>query len=109
MTRIIKEKTGTLSGVAWLTVLSRKPRPTKLLFWSDSSRKTVKEYADQPERAKELLNTAPPDASLILRNWLLGPWYRSHSQLGRTTIQTKMNNSIALKEEPSEPSVLAWE
>ena len=92
-TRIIKEKTGTLEEriqFAWLTVLSRKAKADEVALLAGLFKESAKEYADQPERAKELLNVglAPPDASLDpseLASWTMVS--RAILNLGETTIR----------------------
>ena len=92
-TRIIKEKTGTLEEriqFAWLTVLSRKAKADEVALLVGLFKESAKEYADQPERAKELLKVglAPADASLDpseLASWTMVS--RAILNLGETTIR----------------------
>ena len=92
-TRIIKEKTGTLEEriqFAWLTVLSRKAKADEVALLVGLFKESAKEYADQPEWAKELLKVglAPADASLDpseLASWTMVS--RAILNLGETTIR----------------------
>ena len=87
-TRIIKEKTGTLEEriqFAWLTVLSRKAKADEVALLVGLFKESAIEYADQPERAKELLKVglAPADASRSFGTGFLDHGIPGHSQLGR--------------------------
>ena len=92
-TRIIKEKTGTLEEriqFAWLTVLSRKAKADEVALLVGLFKESrEKNTPTNPSGPKNFSTWAWPRRMLplILRNWLLGPWYRAILNLGETTIR----------------------